>query len=799
MPDHEPSTGQCRFANPARGHWTLHTAVLCVLFALPFATMAQQAEHALVLEEVIVTAQKREQNLQDVPISVVALSGEQISRADLTTMEDLQTYVPNFYVTDTLLGPMLQIRGIGSGVNQGFEQSVGVYVDGVYYGRAQQSRMTLLDIERVEVLRGPQSILFGHNSISGAVNIATVRPTLEPEAGLSALYGSDIDEKKFTGYLSGPLGDSLAGRLSVHARDTDGYIQNLTLDRDDPAREERQLRGQLEWLPNDIFELRFKAELGSFETIGEQVEVIYDRPAAAGPFAGLNYAQVLLLLGQDPSVANNFQDGKRSANEEHLETDTSEFVLTANYHGWGELLLTSITAWNDYSLDELCDCDQLGANVFQAYFTEDHEQLSQELRLLSPGGQNLDWLAGAYFQANDLKFRDRAAIDAGSILVPVLNMQPGLGNAGDFIANTSAPRAFDQDTEVFALFGELDWQVADRLVLTAGARWSHETKHATRTLAVADFNGNPLPEATAPITTFLFAGVFRIIPHQLEGRRSQDAFMPSLKLQYDLGDSAMGYLSFAHGVKSGGFDTRSNSPPELGGSFEFDDEKANSWEVGAKTSFAGGAVDLNVAAYYTDYEDMQQSAFDGVLGFNVGNAAEAVAKGLELDGRWQVLQPLLLSASLALTDFEFKEYLGQCFFDRAPDAPDGINCDYRGQTNQYVADWSGVVGALYSLPLDSGLLFSASLDWLFSDGFLASSNLDPLQTQDAYNKFNARLALGGGDGRWELALIGKNLTDESIITISGDVPLAGSNFLMHNFSSFYEAPRTLALQLTLRH
>lgn len=750
------------------------------------------------LEEVIVTAQKREQNLQDVPISVVALSGEQISRADLTTIEDLQTYVPNFYVTDTLLGPMLQIRGIGSGVNQGFEQSVGVYVDGVYYGRAQQSRMTLLDIERVEVLRGPQSILFGHNSISGAVNIATVKPTLTPEAGLSALYGSDIDEKKFTGYLSGPMGDSFAGRLSVHARDTGGYIRNLTLNRDDPAREERQLRGQLEWLPSDNFEMRFKVELGAFETVGEQVEVIYDRAAAAGPFAGLNYAQVLLLLGQDPSVANNFQDGKRSANEEQLENDTSEYVLTANYHGWNDLLLTSITAWNDYSLDELCDCDQLGANVFQGFFNEDHEQLSQELRLMSPGGQQLDWLAGAYYQDNDLRFRDRAAIDSGSILVPVVDMLAGPG-AGGLIADTSAPRALDQDTEVFSLFGELDWQVADRLVLTAGARWSHETKHATRTMTVADFDGNPLPAATAPYTTALFEQLFRIIPHALEGRRSQNAFMPSLKLQYDLSDSAMGYLSYAHGVKSGGFDTRSNSAPEDGGSFEFEDEQADSWEIGAKSSFAGGAAELNVAAYYTDYKDMQQSAFDGVLGFNVGNAAKAVAKGLELDGRWQALQSLQLSASLALTDFEFKEFFGQCYFDRAPDAPDGINCDYRGRTNQYVADWSGVVSALYTLPLDSGLLFSGSLDWLFSDGFLASSNLDPLQTQDAYNKFNARLSLGGEDGRWELALIGKNLTDESIITISGDVPLAGSNFLMHNFSAFYEAPRTVALQLTLRH
>ena len=226
--------------------------------------VAQDADYKMVLEEVIVTAQKREQDLQDVPISVVVISGEQINNANLVTIEDLQSYVPNLYVTDSQLGPKLHIRGIGSGINQGFEQSMGVYVDGVYFGRAQQSRMVMMDTERVEVLRGPQSILFGKNSIAGALNISTAQPTDTPKARMTALYGWDIKEKLFDGFLSGPIGDSFAGRIAAHARDTDGYMYNLTLNRDEPARKERLVRGILEWSPSDSTQITLKVESGSF-------------------------------------------------------------------------------------------------------------------------------------------------------------------------------------------------------------------------------------------------------------------------------------------------------------------------------------------------------------------------------------------------------------------------------------------------------------------------------------------------------------------------------------------------------
>lgn len=765
--------------------------------AAPAAAQSSAAAE-LVLEEIIVTAQKRTQAVQDVPISVVVMSGEKIRDADLNDIEELQTYVPNLSITDTALGPKLHIRGMGSGVNQGFEQSVGIYIDGIYHGRAQQSRMPLVDVERVEVLRGTQSILFGKNSIAGALNISTAQPDRVLQAGARVLYGSGIGERKLSGFVSGPLSDSLSGRLSLHLRDTDGYMTNLTLDDDEPQRQERLLRGTLRWDPGDELDITLKAELGSFDVDGEQIEIINDRAAVAGPFAGLTYADVLLLFGQDASVANNFEDGRRSANGDVNRNDSEAFVVTANYRGWDSVRFTSITGYNSYDLEEFCDCDFTGGNVFDVLFDERHDQISQEFRLQSKSGEPVDWLAGVYYQDNDLDFADQIRVDGGSIIVPVVDGIAGPG-AGALVADTSAPRTFSQDTRIVSVFGQAIWALADRWRLALGARWSSEKKKAGRVLAVRSIDNNPLPAATEALTTGLYSALFNINPHSLSANRTSSGFMPSMDVQYDINDSTMSYLRYSRGIKSGGFDTRSNNAPANGGSFEFDDETADSYEIGAKMILADGAAEFNVAAYYTDYNDLQVSAFDGVLGFNVGNAARAITRGVEADARWLATENILLTASLAVTDFEYKEFFGECYFGQVPDAADGINCDYRGKSNQFVADYTGTLSLEYLRPVgsDHGLTFD--LDLLFVGDHLLSSNLDPMQKQKAYSKVNARLAYGDLDRRWEVALIGKNLTDESVKTLSGDVPLAGSNFGTPGFSSFFEPPRTLAIQVSLQY
>jgi iron complex outermembrane receptor protein len=755
----------------------------------------EQETYEPILEEILVTARKRSENLQDVPISIVAMNGEKMRAADINKLEELQTYVPNLQVTETGIGTNLSIRGIGSGENQGFEQSVGTYVDGIYHGRAQQSRIPFLDVERVEVLRGPQSTLFGKNSIAGALNISTAMPTDTLTAQGRLLYEPDFDEIKLDAYISGPLSSSFSGRLAVHWRDVDGFMENLTLDRDEAQREERALRGTLTWYATDTLDVTLKLETSTFDVTGRNLEIVEDRPAVIGPFAGLTYSQILQVFGQDESVKNNFQDYRRSSNGDLSENEVSEFVLTLNYQAPGDHTLTSITGYSTYEYEEFCDCDFTGGNVFNAFFSEDFNQFSQEVRLSSPTGQKLEYLVGLYYQTSKLDFFDTLQVNNASILVPIVDALAGPG-LGQFVADTGTPRTLDQETDSFALFGELTWSIGDRTRLTFGGRLSKDKKKAERILTITDINGDPLPPETEIYTLGLYAGLFNVTNHDVKGSRNESNFMPSFVAQYDMTDSSMVYLSLSRGYKSGGFDARSNNAPENGGAFEFDEETADSYELGFKMALAGGAADLNVAFFNTDYEDLQISTFDGVLGFNVVNAARAVTRGIEIDGRWLATDHFMINGSFAWTDFEFKDYQGQCWFGRPPDADDGINCDYSGQTNLLVPKYSGVLSGVYSNTFSNDLGLSATLDLLYSDEYLLTPNLDPRLVQDSYIRLNGRLALLMPKGNWEIALIGKNLTNESILNFGNDVPLAGSNFYTPGFFAFVEQPRTLALQAT---
>lgn len=762
------------------------------------ANASDPALEERVLEEVLVTARKREEPLADVPISLVNFDGGRLETANITRLDELQAFVPNLSVTETGIGNSLIIRGIGSGENQGFDQSVGTYVDGIYRGRSQQSRMPFLDMDHVEVLRGPQSTLFGMNSIAGALNIESARPTDTFDAGFRAYYEPDFGDLQLNGFLSGPLTDTLSGRLAFQSRDADQWMRNLTLDRDESQIDELALRGILAWQATPDLELTFKLERSDFDSEGRLLEIVADNPAPAGPFTGLNYAQILQLFGSDPSVANNFQDFQRSANGDSSDNETEEYVLTAIYSGWGDLTLTSITGFSAYEFTELCDCDFTGGNAFSALFSEDFEQFSQELRLTSPGGETLDWLAGVYFQDSSLNFFDTLQVDGQSVLVPVVDALAGPG-AGALVANTGTPRTLDQDADTFAVFGEVNWSINDQWRLNAGARFSWDDKSARRQLTITNIDGTPLPPPLEPFVQGLYGALFNVSNHDVAGDRSESNFMPSLSLQYFASDDTMFYASYARGFKSGGFDARSNNAPANGGSFEYEEEQADAFELGTKLTFAGGRADLGAALFYTEYDDLQVSTFDGVLGFNVGNAARAVTQGVELDGRWLLSEHWLLSGSLAWTDFEFKEFEGQCWFGRPPDGSDGINCDYAGLSNLLTPEWSGVLSASYQNTFANGWGFDGRLDVIYSDDYLLTANLNPELTQDAYARLDLRLALQFPGEQWELALVAKNLGDETIYNFGNETPLAGSNFGAAGFWALLEQPRTIAAQLSWRY
>ncbi|MEQ9021283.1 MAG: TonB-dependent receptor, partial [Pseudomonadales bacterium] len=651
------------------------------------------------LEEIIVTAQKRVQSLQDVPISVNVLAGEKIGDAGISKIEDLQAYVPNFTMSETGIGTNIYMRGLGSGINQGFEQSVGLYKDGAYYGRAQLSRAPFLDLERVEVLRGPQNILYGKNSIAGAVSMISARPTPEFEGEVSATFEPEYGEQIVDLILSGPITENLSGRIAHRSRDHDGYIKNLD-GGDEPRRDEQTTRLSLLLEGEGGDEMSLIYERSDFDIDGRQVEIIGDRPSLNPGLAGANWGQFLFSLNplntftgadQTPASVNNSRiDFARSANDDHSYNSVDSVVFNMTFDV-NDIDFSATTSLVTYDYEELCDCDFTSADVFFVESTEDYEQFSQEVRLTSPGGETVDWIAGLYYQSSDLEFHDRFLTNSTSTVGNVLDtVLPTLfqqlagsdvypDGSGQKVNGFTAPRTFIQDTTLSSAFAQLTWNIDDQTRLTLGGRYSSEEKTASRVLDFADLNGNSLPfdDLFLPNTTmgvdYILGQVLRVARHDLDGYREETEFAPSAILERDFASDSMAYLSWSRGFKSGGFDVRSNAPPEVtmlnpafpamvpAGTFAYDQEQAETVEAGVKSRLLDDRMEFNLAVFRTEYEDLQVSIFDGSLGFNVGNAASAVSQGMELDGRLAVNDNLTLIGSLALLDFEFKDYPnGQC-------------------------------------------------------------------------------------------------------------------------------------------
>ncbi|TAK54404.1 MAG: TonB-dependent receptor [Gammaproteobacteria bacterium] len=789
-------------ADSARSLRRAVALVLAAAVAVPAAW--SQADAGPTLEEIIVTAQKREETLREVPISVNAISGEKIAEVGIVRLDDLKAYVPNLQVTETGIANNIYIRGIGSGLNQGFEQSVSIYADGIYRGRGHQSRMPFLDLARVEVLRGPQPILFGKNAIAGAVNLVSARPTPEFEGSVRAMYEVENSEQVADLVLSGPVAGPLGARLAVRYRESDGYVKNLTLSRDEPARDELAGRLTLELAPDEDFSASLRLEAGSFDVVGRQVEAFGELPAAPylrprdnvvvnPPIPGLTYSQILrAVLGRDPSVLNTSIDYQRSSNGDWSYLDTREAALTINW-GVGDVTVTSVTGYSKYELDELCDCDFTGADVFTAGITEDFDQFSQEIRVASDTGQQLEWIAGLFYQTYDLIETDYVHVPSNSIIPALSALSPAYA-ALRFFADTANPRLFTQSSELYAVFAQGSWNVSDSFRITAGGRWSSEDKEGARSNDLtAGLGGPSLPPGLIDV---LYDNFFGISRHSVEGSRSESKFTPLVNLQYRFGDDSMAYLSWARGNKSGGYDARSNKSPAQGGTFEYEPEEADSYELGLKWGI-GRSAELTAALFYTDYTDLQTSAFDGRLGFNVGNGSAEV-RGLELEGRWQATDSLYLFGSFAYLDFEWSKYFGQCYYNPPPALVVPPNCNYEGSTNQLNPEITAVIGADFRRPLGDALELRTSLDVNYTDKFLTSLTLDPNSAQSGYAKVNARIALASQSGRWEMALIGRNLTDETTISYSGDTPLAGSTFGARSYYGFTDPPRTLAIEALLR-
>jgi len=761
------------------------------------AAQVSSLAEAVVLEEIIVTAQKREQNLQDVPISVVAVSGEYIASQGYGELTDITAALPNVTVNQAALGDVLFIRGIGSGFNIGFEQSVATFIDGVYFGRGLQSRNAFLDVERVEVLRGPQVTFFGNSAIAGALNITTRNPgdELDGSAMLSWTDGTDTATGEFS--IGGPLTETLGARLALRYVDQEGWQTNVTIDEDEPQEERFAGRLTLAWAPDDDFHATIKYQREETDTFGRPIQGVgCPPPNGLQPPAG--YCLTYGVLSGDPRAEFEFNDrrfgpgpgGPFPTDGDFNDLESQAGILTLNWN-LGEYTLTSVTGYSEYE-DER---SQAGASMAGPYpnpgpaplnllwnfehVQEDFDQISQEFRIESPVGEVIDWMAGVYYQESNLDVTNDFAA----------------GPTGTRLSN------HDQTDESWSAFGSATWSVTDALRLSLGLRYSKVDKEVDRTQVLAQNAGNlDLSEADPitpdnPLYSFLVFA-FGWKDGTLQSDRSDDEWTPSINLQYDLNDSTMGYATASSGFKAGGFDEQNGTlDPE---SMNFEPETVDSYEIGIKSTLLDGAMTLNAAVFRNEYDDLQVQSFDGVINFRVSNAASSITQGLELEMLWQMTDTLRLGFQGAYLDASYDERLnGQCTSDQAAGVVPG--CDFSDPSNPqqdltgkplpWSPEYSGNLSLAHSHSFTNGYSLDTTLLVIFETEFETSDDNDPFLRQDDYVKADLSARLTSPNDSWDISLIGRNIFDEETSHQGNDLPLSSGTF-----GKMMDKPRTITLQ-----
>jgi len=736
---------------------------LSVLYPTHAMAQADESDSTAQLNQIVVTAQKRAESLQDVPLTVQVFSGDSIAQAGVTDIEVLSESMPAITIARSANSQRIVVRGIGSGTNSGFEQSVGTFVDGIYYGRGQQLRPKFIDVASVEALKGPQSTLFGTNVTAGAINVRSNDPTSVLEGRLGLVIG-EHGQREVEAVISGPLSDTLMGRVALYKRNFDGFVSNATIG-DDVTRERNWGgRAVLLFEPTNNFSIRAAYERHDLDHVGNTAQnVIFTDnflPQAFGDDGVFDYNNV----GGNHSSLTAIPNGPI--------TDTNvfdTFSFRMSYEGDG-FTLTSLTGYTQYDWDNIVDSDYTPVDLLVQQTAQDFEQWSQEFRLETTIADTLDVVAGFYY--HDQNFEQlRTSELVASAAGPNVVLSPA-----------------EQDTETWAVFTQSTLNLSDVARMTVGLRYSSDKKEASDVLTMS----NPIFQAI---------GFFGAFEHDVTASRTDKNLSWLLRGEYDFGDDSLLYALASRGYKAGGFDING-----LGGSqgttpasdFEFEDERATNFEIGAKLNLLDGAATLNTSAFYTQYDDLQVTQFNGAS-FELGNAAGARVQGLEVDYRHAWADGLIFSATATWQDFEFKDYLANCNQRQINGLEAGcVNGaqDLDGKDGQFAPALSANVGIDYEADLSSELLLRTNLNMIYSSSYYTQLGLDENVQQDSYAKINARIALASADDSWEIALIGRNLTDKKVSINSFDSAISG-NFPL-TYVKFITPPRQVSLQLSYR-
>jgi iron complex outermembrane recepter protein len=748
---------------------------LGTLMIVAGAQFAGAQERPLLLEEIVVTAQKREQALVDVGIAVDVVSGEMLRESGATSLIDVAKYSPGLNIRGPFgdFGyPIITLRGVNTdGFIETLPQSTGVYTDGVYVSQPPMLALRLLDLERMEVLKGPQGTIYGRNTIAGAVNFISKRPTREPDGYVTLGYGRYSRTNVDAAY-GGPLSDAAAGRIAVkYVRQTDGPLTNLHPAVDDGG-EIDQLSGRasISFTPNDDLEILLVAHggrddsdvwpfsiiPGGADTDGDGIPDVLCDEFARGDVEAAQFN----CLAADPfgsGATFNDTDGDSYTNNlNNIGSHRYRSVGAMAEINWdrGSYTLTSVTGWDDFERRDKDDEDAGPTTAIDNFRSSDVDQFSEEIRLVSNNETGLQWLAGLYYSTDEL--------------------------AGEPSFNSSGRQDFSTlETDTLAAFGQVEIPLSADFLLTVGGRWTElDREFSYRT------NGFfAVPELQAGVTDSF----------------SDGDYAARLALDWKPSDDMLVYGSISRGFNSGTYN--SQFIDTLDQLIPTESESILAYEVGVKSTLAQGRARLEAAAYYYDYQDLQVIAVTprGLIDANVlTNADEADLYGGELQLQALLTESFDITLGVSYIESEFGNLVqrvsgtgvGSAFPYDAP-VFGSTDIQIKGEPLPNHPEWSFNASGRLQLPVTDSWDFVGQVDVLWEDEIRRDLQGTPALFSDSHWNVDARLALESSDDKWSVAVWARNLTDETYITEAYQV--LGFGFYIAGAN--YSYPRTYGLTL----
>ncbi len=722
-------------------------SVSAAMTTLPILVQAQPADTAAAapadrLEEIIVTAQRRPERLQDVPIAVSVMSGSALEALEFNNPVDLAVLVPSlqFIPSNTSRGLGFAVRGVGTSTfGDGVEQSVGTVIDGVVLGRPGQGIADLADVEQIEVLRGPQGMLFGKNASAGLINITTRQPQLDDLSLRLRLSAGEHGEQRYQAIGNAPLGDRAALRVVGYGNERDGIVHDYAQGRDYNGRDEWGGRVSLRFAANEDLEFIVRADYSDRDV---PCCIWTTRSVTPGGFIG--------LLQRPEVQAGPENRGVKLSGEIYSHTISKGLSAQVDWTVRGHTL-TSITGYRKWDEDDGNDADLSVLPIFDVNSGgNDVAQFSQELRLASPAEDRFNWVAGLYWYDLDLV---GTSSQGGTLGVPL--------PAGMILVNHQTR---DIETGSFAVFGQANFNLTEQLRLFAGARYTREKYDLDY-----DLQGGRAPNEITWKPPLAFTA-------------SDDVDNTSWRIgaQYFPVPSTNLYFSVARGFKGVAVLTDTSVTPSTA---FVPPEIPTAYELGLKKSWHNGLLLTDVALFRSDFDDFQAQVYDTTVTpniFRVTSAGKVVTQGVEFDFRAQPVEGLTVGGGAAYIDaYIDSEYLVPCYPGQT--AAQGCNTasrqfDAKGEQLAGVPEWAFSLYGEYRRPLTPRLTGFATANWAWRDDVHYTVNADPNTWLDSYGTLGASVGVSSNDDRWSVSVYARNLFDEYFSTAVFETPFDSGGY-----------------------